>query len=125
MQRMPGRLPSAPSSAGAWTVLRWYGAEGLRGLIREHVRLAQLFAALVSAEAGWEVVAPHPFSIVCFRHVEADNDALARAVTATGEAFIAPAVLRGQTILRIAIGNAATREDDVHRTWEALKRCAA
>ena len=48
-----------------------------------------------------------------------------RAVTATGEAFIAPAVLRGQTILRIAIGNAATREDDVHRTWEALKRCAA
>jgi aromatic-L-amino-acid decarboxylase len=108
-----------------WFVLRWYGAEGLRALIREHVRLAQLFASWVTAEPGWEVVAPHPFSIVCFRHVEADNDALARAVTATGEAFIAPAVLRGQTILRIAIGNAATREDDVHRTWEALKRCAA
>ena len=107
-----------------WFVLRWYGAEGLRALIREHVRLAQLFASWVAAEPGWEVVAPHPFSIVCFRHVEADNDALARAVTATGEAFIAPAVLRGQTILRIAIGNAATTEDDVRRTWEALKRCA-
>ena len=72
-----------------WFVLRWYGAEGLRALIREHVRLAQLFASWVEAEPGWEVVAPHPFSIVCFRHVEADNDALARAVTATGEAFIA------------------------------------
>ena len=79
----------------------------------------------LAVEPGWEVVAPHPFSIVCFRQVEADNDALARAVTATGEVFIASAVLRGQTILRIAIGNAATTEDDVRRTWEALKRCAA
>jgi aromatic-L-amino-acid decarboxylase len=108
-----------------WFVLRWYGVEGLRELIREHVRLAQLFASWVEAEPGWEVVAPHPFSIVCFRHVEADNDALARAVTATGETFIASAVLRGQAILRIAIGNAATTEDDVCRTWEALKGCVA
>ena len=51
-----------------WAVLRWYGAEGLRALIREHVRLAQLFASLVEAEPGWEVAAPHPFSTVCFRH---------------------------------------------------------
>ena len=52
-----------------WFVLRWYGAEGLRALIREHVRLAQLFASWVEAEPGWEVSAPHPFSTVCFRHV--------------------------------------------------------
>ena len=108
-----------------WFVLRWYGAEGLRALIREHVRLAQLFASWVAAEPGWEVAAPHPFSIVCFRHVRADNDAIAQAVTATGEAFVASAVLRGQPILRLAIGNARTTEDDVRRTWEALKRCAA
>jgi hypothetical protein len=71
------------------------------------------------------VAAPHPFSIICFRHVRADNDAIAQAVTATGEAFVASAVLRGQPILRLAIGNARTTEDDVRRTWEALKRCAA
>jgi aromatic-L-amino-acid decarboxylase len=108
-----------------WFVLRWYGADGLRALIREHVRLAQLFASLVESEAGWEVVAPHPFSIVCFRHVEADNDEIARAVTASGEAFIASASLGGRSILRLAIGNAGTSEDDVRRTWEALRRCAA
>ena len=78
-----------------WFVLRWYGAEGLRALIREHVRLAQLFAALVEAEPGWEVVAPHPFSTVCFRHVERDNDEIARAATATGEMFVATTKLRG------------------------------
>jgi aromatic-L-amino-acid decarboxylase len=106
-----------------WAVLRWYGAEGLRRLIREHVRLAQLFAGLVEAEPGWEVVAPHPFSTVCFRHVEADNDAVARAATATGELFVATTKLRGQSVIRLAIGNAATTEADIRRSWEVLRSC--
>jgi len=106
-----------------WFVLRWYGAEGLRALIREHVRLAQLFAALVEAEPGWEVVAPHLFSTVCFRHTEADNDAIARAATATGELFVASSMLRGQTIIRLAIGNAGTTEADIRRSWEVLRSC--
>jgi aromatic-L-amino-acid decarboxylase len=106
-----------------WFVLRWYGAEGLRALIREHVRLAQLFAALVEAEPGWEVVAPHPFSTVCFRHTEVDNDELARAATATGELFVASSTLRGQTIIRLAIGNEQTTEDDIRRSWEVLRSC--
>jgi aromatic-L-amino-acid decarboxylase len=107
-----------------WFVLRSYGAQGLRALIREHVRLAQLFAALVEAEPGWEVVAPHPFSTVCFRHVEGDNDAIARAVTATGELFVASSTLRGQTIIRLAIGNEQTTEADIRRSWEVLRSCA-
>ncbi len=107
-----------------WFVLRWYGAEGLRALIREHVRLAQLFAALVESEPGWEVVAPHPFSTVCFRHVEADNDAIAHAATATGELFVATTKLRGQTVIRLAIGNERTSEDDIRRAWEVLRASA-
>jgi len=107
-----------------WFVLRWYGAEGLRALIREHVRLAQLFAALVEAEPGWEVVAPHPFSTVCFRHVESDNDVIARAATATGELFVASASLRGQRMIRLAIGNEQTTEDDIRRSWEVIRSCA-
>jgi aromatic-L-amino-acid decarboxylase len=107
-----------------WFVLRWYGAEGLRALIREHVRLAQLFAELVQSERGWEVVAPHPFSTVCFRHAEEDNARIARDATATGEVFVAPSRLRGQDIIRLAIGNARTTEDDVRRTWEVLRTCA-
>jgi aromatic-L-amino-acid decarboxylase len=106
-----------------WMVLRWYGAEGLRALIREHVRLAQLFASLVEAEPGWEVVAPHPFSTVCFRHVEADNHEVARAATATGELFVASSTLRGQPIIRLAIGNAGTTEADIRRSWEVLRAC--
>jgi aromatic-L-amino-acid/L-tryptophan decarboxylase len=108
-----------------WAVLRWYGAEGLRALIREHVRLAQLFASLVEADAEWEVVAPHPFSTVCFRHREGDNDAIAATATATGELFVATTRLRGQSVIRLAIGNAQTTEDDIRRSWEVLQRSAA
>ncbi len=107
-----------------WAVLRWYGAEGLRELIREHVRLAQLFASLVEAEPGWEVTAPHPFSTVCFRRADADNFELARAATATGELFVAATRLRGQDVIRLAIGNAQTTEADIRRSWEVLRTCA-
>ena len=103
-----------------WFVLRWYGAEGLRAMIREHVRLARLFASWVEAEPGWEVVAPYPFSTVCFRHAEADNDEIARRATATGELFVATTKLRGQTVVRLAIGNERTTEADVRRAWEVL-----
>ena len=107
-----------------WAVLRWYGAEGLRELIREHVRLAQLFASWVEAEPGWQVTAPHPFSTVCFRREDRDNFELARAATATGEVFVAATRLGGQDVIRLAIGNARTAEDDVRRAWEVLLRSA-
>ncbi len=106
-----------------WFVLRWYGAEGLRALIREHVRLAQLFAEWVEAEDDWEIVADHPFSTVCFRHSGSDNFALAERASATGEVFLAATRLRGVDTIRLAIGNERTTEDDVRRTWEVLKSC--
>jgi aromatic-L-amino-acid decarboxylase len=106
-----------------WFVLRWYGAEGLRALIREHVRLAQLFASLVEKDSDWEICAPHPFSTVCFAHRSGDNDAIARAASATGEVFVQTAGLRGRTVIRLAIGNAMTTETDIRRTWEVLRAC--
>jgi aromatic-L-amino-acid decarboxylase len=106
-----------------WLVLRMYGADGLRALIREHVRLAQLFASWVDSEPGWEVVAPHPFSTVCFRHVDADNEEIARRATETGKLFVSTAGLGGRTVIRLAIGNGQTTEEDIRLAWEVL--CAS
>jgi aromatic-L-amino-acid decarboxylase len=106
-----------------WTVLRCYGREGLQTLIREHVRLAALFEEWVRVEPGWEVSAPRHFSTVCFRHREADNDELARRATATGELYVATTMLRGERVIRLAIGNARTQEADVRRAWEVLREC--
>ena len=109
-----------------WFVLRWYGAEGLRALIREHVRLAQLFASWSRrSRAGRSSrrIRSRPCASGTSRR---DNDALARAATATGELFVASTRLRGQTMIRLAIGNA--RDDRGRRpplVGGACSACAA
>ncbi|HEX4518016.1 MAG TPA: pyridoxal-dependent decarboxylase [Gaiellaceae bacterium] len=108
-----------------WMVLRWYGRDGLQALIREHVRLAALFEEWVRAEPGWEISAPRHFSTVCFRHETGDNDEIARRATATGRIFVATTKLRGESVIRLAIGNSFTVEDDVRTAWEVLRACVA
>jgi aromatic-L-amino-acid/L-tryptophan decarboxylase len=110
-----------------WAVLRCYGADGLRALIRDHVRLADAFAGWVEAESGWEVVAPHPFSLVCFRHDsdDATNELLMNRVNAAGEIFLSHTRLDERFVLRLAIGNARTTEADVRFAWDVLRREAA
>lgn len=109
-----------------WAVLRCYGREGLQAVIREHVRLAALFADWVNEEQGWEVSAPSHFSLVCFRHEGSDehNEALLEHANASGEIFLSRARLEGKVVLRLAIGNHRTTEQDVRRAWDVLRRAA-
>jgi aromatic-L-amino-acid decarboxylase len=106
-----------------WAVLRCYGREGLQARIREAVRLAGLFEGWVRDEPGWELCAPRHFSLVCFRRIgsDADNEAIVERVNRTGELFLSHTRLNGRYVLRLAIGNERTREDDVRRAWEALR----
>jgi aromatic-L-amino-acid decarboxylase len=107
-----------------WAVLRCFGRAGLQERLREHVRLAQLFAGWVCDEPGWELAAPVPFSLVCFR-LEGDdaaNEALLARVNATGEAFLSHTRLDDRLVLRLAIGNFRTTEDDVRVAWDVLRR---
>jgi aromatic-L-amino-acid decarboxylase len=107
-----------------WAVLRCYGAEGLRAILREHIRLAELFARWVEEAPGWELVAPQRFSLVVFRRegLDEENERLVERVNASGEIFITHTKLDGRYVLRLAIGNARTTEDDVRRAWEVLNR---
>jgi aromatic-L-amino-acid decarboxylase len=107
-----------------WAVLRCYGREGLQVRIREAIRLAELFEGWIRDEPGWELCAPRPFSVVCFRRDGSDDeneDLLARA-NATGEVFLSHTRLDGRYVLRLAIGNERTTEADVLRAWDVLKR---
>jgi aromatic-L-amino-acid decarboxylase len=107
-----------------WAVLRCHGRAGLQATIREHLRLAELFEGWVRDEDGWEVCAPRHFSLVCFRRDASDdeNAALLERVNASGEAFISHTRLDGRFVLRLAIGNGRTTEDDVRRVWDVLLR---
>jgi aromatic-L-amino-acid/L-tryptophan decarboxylase len=106
-----------------WAVLRCYGRTGLQARIREAIRLASLFEDWVREEPGWELSAPRPFSVVCFRRdaTDADNQAILERVNASGEIFISHTVLNGQYVLRLAIGHESTTEDDVRRAWDVLR----
>jgi aromatic-L-amino-acid decarboxylase len=105
-----------------WTVLRCYGREGVQERIREGIRLAALFEQWVCGEPGWELCAPRLFSLVCFRRDGSDeeNEALLERVNADGRVYLSHARLDGRYVLRLAIGNARTTEDDVRLAWEVL-----
>lgn len=116
-----------------WMVMRRFGAEGMAARVREHVRLARLFAEWVDAEPGWERLAPVPFSLVVFRHappgmdeagIEAVNERIMNEVNAGGQAFLSHTRLGERYTLRLAIGNLRTTEAHVERAWRLLREAA-
>lgn len=110
-----------------WFVLRAYGAEGLRAHIRRHVALAQEFASWVEADPDFELAAPHPLGLVCFRHAGGDarNEALLERLNASGRAYLTHTRLDGRYTLRLAIGSPGTRRHHVERVWEQIRALAA
>jgi aromatic-L-amino-acid decarboxylase len=113
-----------------WFAIRTYGVHGLQRHLRRHIALAQEFAGWVRAEPDWEIAAPHPLSVVCYRCVPADlapeaadalNAAIMDDVNADGRIFISSTKLHGRTVLRLAIGNARTEREDVVLAWQLIR----
>jgi aromatic-L-amino-acid decarboxylase len=111
-----------------WFVLRWYGAEGLRAHIRSSVALAQELAGWAQADERFDVATRHPLSLVCLRPrwpdgVDADvaTMTLLERLDDGGEVFLTHTLVRGQAVLRIAIGAPATTRAHVERVWTLLR----
>jgi len=110
-----------------WFVIRHYGVEGLRHHIREHVALAREFARWVQDDEDFELSAPVPFNLVCFRHKGGDgiNEQILETVNADGALYLTHTVLDGRHTLRMAIGQTHTTARHVQAAWEAIKTTAA
>jgi aromatic-L-amino-acid/L-tryptophan decarboxylase len=106
-----------------WYVFRYYGREGVIALLREALRLAQLLKSLVESDGSFELSAPVPLSLVCFRHRAGDdfNRRLLERINASGKAFLSHTVLHGKFVLRFAIGNFQTSEADILETWKLIR----
>jgi aromatic-L-amino-acid decarboxylase len=106
-----------------WFVLRSYGAEGLRHHVREHVALAGELVERIERHPRLELVAPAPFALVSFRHVDGDEatDALAAEINNSGWAYVTPSKLDDRSFIRVSIGQTRTTAEHVDRLWELIE----
>jgi aromatic-L-amino-acid decarboxylase len=138
-----------------WFVLRYFGRERIQAILRRHIQWARDFASLIEQDPDqrFEVVAPVPFSVVCFRfrgkhaagrrhtdgsiqparlsaaqrsdkETDEQNRAIMDCVNHSGRVFISGTVLNQQQVIRLAIGNLGTTWEDVLEAWELIKRAA-
>lgn len=112
-----------------WFVMRYFGKEGLQTRIREHIRLANLFASWVKGSDDFELMADVPFALVCFRanpknsdDLNALNEDIMNKINASGEAYLSHTKLSGDFVLRLSVGSIRIEERHILKIWELLKR---
>jgi aromatic-L-amino-acid/L-tryptophan decarboxylase len=107
-----------------WFVIRYYGVEGLQHHIRQHIALAQQFAQWVREDDRFELAAPAPLNLVCFRLKAGDaaNQVLLDRLNRSGELYLTHTKLKDRFTLRMCIGQTNTRERHVTRAWELILR---
>ncbi len=105
-----------------WFVIRHYGLEGLQHHVREHVRLAQQFADWVRKDDRFELVAPVPLNLVCFRHKAGDeaNQIIMDRLNRSGDLFLTHTKLNGKLTLRLCVGQTNTQERHVVNAWKRI-----
>ena len=110
-----------------WFVIRYYGVEGLQQHVREHVRLAQEFASWVKADSRFELAAPTPLNLVCFRlhSGDADNQMLMDQLNRSGSLYLTHTKLDGKMTLRLCVGQTHTEARHVARAWQSIQQAAS
>jgi aromatic-L-amino-acid decarboxylase len=106
-----------------WFVIRHYGIEGLQYHIRRHVELAQQFAGWVNSDARFELAAPAPLNLVCFRHKGGDevNQALMDRLNRSGDLYLTHTRLNDRFTLRFCVGQTNTMQRHVERAWQRIQ----
>lgn len=114
----------------AWMVFRSFGRTGIASRIREHCRLAQLFASWVDADKSFVRAAPVTMGIVCFRYQrdgvaaeedDARNKAIVESVNAGGRTYLTQTRLNGRVVMRVGLGNVLTTEAHLAEAWQAIR----
>ena len=109
-----------------WFVIRHYGVEGLRFHIRRHIKLAQTFARWIETSQDFELAAPAPLNLVCFRHKGGDelNQALLERLNQSGKLYLTHTRLNDRLTLRMCIGQTHTESSHVEHAWQLIQQTA-
>jgi aromatic-L-amino-acid decarboxylase len=106
-----------------WFVIRHYGVEGLQFHIRRHVELAQQLAGWVKDDNRFELAAPVPLNLVCFRHKGGDdiNQGLMDRLNRSGDLYLTHTRLNDRLTLRLCISQTNTTARHVERAWQRIQ----
>ncbi len=117
-----------------WFVLRSYGVEGIREMVRRHIDLAAEFGRWIGKENNFELLAPVRLSLVCFRYIpdgtytekelSSINRKILERVNSSGRVFMTHTVLGGKYCIRMSVGQRATSKMHVELAWRLLKEAA-
>ncbi|MBK7980952.1 MAG: aminotransferase class I/II-fold pyridoxal phosphate-dependent enzyme [Ignavibacteriae bacterium] len=114
-----------------WFLIRYFGVEGLQNIIREHIRLGELFADFIDRHPNFERLAPTPLSTICFRAIPNKNmndeelnefnKNLMNEINSSGKLFLSHTKINGKFTIRITIGGIRTEEKHILNAWELIQ----
>jgi aromatic-L-amino-acid decarboxylase len=130
----------------AWVIWRSLGREGIVARLREQIRLANLLAGWIKSDERFELAVPVSMGVICFRfvgpvagivdpgpgsptpattdNIDKLNTEIVEQINASGRAYLTQTKLRGQTVMRIGLGNVLTTEDHLRKAWELIRETA-
>lgn len=110
-----------------WFVIRYYGVEGLQYHIRHHIKMAQIFAGWIEQSDCFELAAPTPLNLICFRHQRGDslNRKLLERLNQSGSLYLTHAILNDQYVLRFCVGQTHTEEHHIKQAWHQIQETSA
>lgn len=117
-----------------WFVIRMYGVSGLQKMIRNHLKWAQELAKEINDNPDFELLAPVPLNLICFRYhphgvydpaqLDALNRRLLEKLNGSGEVYLTHTRLDGKFTLRFVASQTQVTRDDIFRAWDLILRTA-
>ncbi|MEL0003985.1 MAG: pyridoxal-dependent decarboxylase, partial [Rhodospirillales bacterium] len=111
-----------------WFVIRSYGVDGLKAIIRNHIELAKWLEEQIACERDFELMAPRQLSLINFRYVPKDaedldglNSRLLNAVNDDGLTYLTQNVIGGVYAIRFQIGQTMTQQEHVDAAWQRIR----
>ena len=106
-----------------WAVIRYYGVDGLQDYVRNHISLTQKLLDWINADKNFEVIAPAPFNLICFRAKGSNklNRNLLNYINDSGEIFITHTILKDLFTLRLCVGQTHTNIKHIKQAWDLIR----
>jgi aromatic-L-amino-acid/L-tryptophan decarboxylase len=113
-----------------WFIIRYFGVDGLANRIKNHIYLAKELRSWIEDENEFEIMAPTPFSTVCFRfnpkgkseqELNKLNEELLNKINQSGKIFLSHTKLNGKFTIRLTIGSIRHEKRHIEEAWILIK----